>query len=149
MIVIPFKYLWKIYFFLKLQGHGLKFELATPYSVLNFLSLFDRSSFLSHAIEISKNGKDIIWTSLKNVLFSKITRAWFKNWACHALFNFELWKLEMSVTGSFLSHTPVILENCAFFVVVEMILLTFFDNPNQKSLIWRFQFAVPEHSPHP
>ena len=30
-----------------------------------------------------------------------------------------------------------------------MILLTFFDTPNQKSLIWRFQFAVPEHSPHP
>ena len=49
----------------------------------------------------------------------------------------------------FLSHTPVIFENCVFFIVVEMILLTFFDTPNQKSLIWRFQFAVPEHIPHP
>ena len=49
----------------------------------------------------------------------------------------------------FLSHTPVIFENCVFFLVVEMILLTFFDTPNQKSLIRRFQFAVPEHIPHP
>ena len=43
----------------------------------------------------------------------------------------------------------MILENCVFFIVVEMILLTFFDTPNQKSLIWRFQFAVPEHIAHP
>ena len=106
MILMSLEYLKEIHICSKLRGCGLKFELATPYSVLNFLSLFDRSSFLSHAIEISKNGKDIIWTSLKNVLFPKITRAWFKNWACHALFNFELWKLEMSVTGSFFKPHP-------------------------------------------
>ena len=35
----------------------------------------------------------------------------------------------------FLSHIPVIFEKFVFFIVVEMISLTFFDTPNQKSLI--------------
>ena len=57
--------------------------------------------------------------------------------------------LKWAWQAHFFNHTPVIFENCIFFMVVEMILLTFFDTPNQKSLTWRFQFAIPEHSPHP
>ena len=38
---------------------------------------------------------------------------------------------------------------CIFYSCLNDIINFFFDTPNQKSLIWRFQFAVPEHIPHP
>ena len=34
----------------------------------------------------------------------------------------------------FLSHTSQILKNYVFFIDVQMVLLSFFDNPNQKYL---------------
>ena len=40
--------------------------------------------------EISKNGTNIIWTSLKDIQFSKVRGLLLKNWACHAHFHFEL-----------------------------------------------------------
>ena len=39
---------------------------------------------------ISKNGTNIIWTSIKDIQFSKITGLWGKKWDCHAHFNFEI-----------------------------------------------------------
>ena len=34
--------------------------------------------------------------------------------------------------AQFLSHTPATLKSYVFFIDVQMILLSFFDNPNQK-----------------
>ena len=36
--------------------------------------------------------------------------------------------------AQFLSHTPATLKSYYFFIDVQMILLSFFDNPNQKYL---------------
>ena len=57
-----------------------------------------RAFFLSlKPVGMPKNGTNITWTSLKDVSFCKVTRVLFKNWACHAHFNFEIW---MAVAGS-------------------------------------------------
>ena len=64
-------------------------------------SLLDRSPFLSNVIEIWKNGTNIIWRSIKDASFPKITRVLLKNLACHALLHFGPWNIEMSVMGSF------------------------------------------------
>ena len=50
-----------------------------------------RAFFLNlNPARISKNGINIIWTSIKNTHFSKVTGAQLKNQACYAHFNFEL-----------------------------------------------------------
>ena len=50
--------------------------------------------------------------------------------------------------AQFLSHTPATLKSYVFFIDVQMILLSFFDNPNQKStnqekLILSVQSVLP------
>ena len=149
LILESFKDLKKIHFSWKLRGCGLKFELAMPYSVLNFFSLFDRSSFLSHAIEISKNGKDIIWTSLKMYYFLKLQGRGSKIEPAmpFSILSFE--NLKWVWQAHFLSHTPVTVENCVSLIDVEMILIIFFDTRSQKLSTWRFPFSVPIHNPHP
>ena len=64
-----------------------------------------------------------------------------------SILNFE--SLKWVWQAHFSSHSPVTFENGVSFIDVVMVLLTFFDTPNQKSLIWRFQFAVMEHIFHP
>ena len=51
------------------------------------------------------------------------------------------WILDLEILkwawqAHFFSHAPVIFENYVFFIVIEMILITFFDIPNLKSVIW-------------
>ena len=43
-------------------------------------------------LEISKNDNNIIWTSLKNTCFYKVTGVWLKNWAYHTYFKFKIEK---------------------------------------------------------
>ena len=40
--------------------------------------------------------------------------------------------LKWALQAQFLSHTPATLKSYVFFIDVQMILLSFFDNPNQK-----------------
>ena len=85
---------------------------------------------------ISKKVNNIISTSLKNTLFQKITGAWLEKWACHTDFEISGSKIEKGVAGSvFKPHPCNFLESC-FFINVEMILLTYLDPPNQKSVSW-------------
>ena len=43
-------------------------------------------------LEISKNGTNIIWRSIKNTYFSKVSKVWVKNCACHAHLKFRFQK---------------------------------------------------------
>ena len=54
----------------------------TPYSSLFFVNL--------KPVEISKNHKNIICTSIKVVQICKVWRVWLKNQACYAHFSFEI-----------------------------------------------------------
>ena len=64
-------------------------------------------------VEIPKYHGNIICLSSKNKYFFKIWRAWLKNWAYHALLNFEIW---MGVAGSiFVPHPPNFEKICIFY----------------------------------
>ena len=70
----------------------------------------------------------------------KLYRFW-KLWGCgskdmpatpFSILNFKwVWQTQ------FLSHTSQILKNYVFFIDVQMILVSFFDIPYQKSAIWK------------
>ena len=52
---------------------------------------------------ISKNASNIIWRSIKNTHFSRISWVRVKNWACHVHLKF---KIEMAVAGSIFGWRP-------------------------------------------
>ena len=57
---------------------------------------------------------------------------WLKNCACHALLKFEI---QMGVAGSILKLQPCgFNKENVFLVDVQMLLVSFFDTPNQKSV---------------
>ena len=50
--------------------------------------------------------------------------------------------------AQFLSHTYETLENYVFYIDLQMILVPFFDIPNQKSVIWkRLNFLLHDRPP--
>ena len=61
---------------------------------------------------------------------------------------FSILSLKWAWRAQFLSHTPATLKSYVFFIDVQMILLSFFDNPNEKSTnqekpILSVQFVLP------
>ena len=51
--------------------------------------------------------------------------------------------------AQFLGHTPQILKNCVFFIDVQMILVPFFDIPNQESAILEKPILRAHSRPQP
>ena len=65
-----------------------------------------------------------------------------------SVMSFSILSLKWAWWAQFLSLTPVTLKSYVFFIDVQMILLSFFDNPNQKyinqgKLILSFWFILP------
>ena len=74
-------------------------------------------------VEVWKCHVNIIWRSLKNKCLCKISELWLKNWACHALFNFELLK---GVAASFFEpHPPNFGQACFFYRCSNVISIIF------------------------
>jgi len=72
-----------------------------------------KAFFLSWKLtEIWKNDTNIIWTSLKNTHFSKVSRLLLKNCACHALLNFEI---QMGVADPIFEPQPCNFEKLCIF----------------------------------
>ena len=91
---------------------------------------------------ILTNGTNIICLSSKSMQFCKIQRLWLKNWACHAHLNF---KIQKGVEG----HTLLILKKYVLIINVQMILLSYFDIPNQKFINWKRPiFLVHDRPPY-
>ena len=84
-------------------------------------------------VEIWKCHVNIIWRSLENNCLCKISELWLKNWACHALFNFELLK---DVAASFFEPHPPNFGQACIFIDVQMLLVSYFCSSYQKVRIW-------------
>ena len=83
------------------------------------------SQFTPKWFEFSKNDTNIIWTSIKNTLFFKVTGVWLKNWACHAHLKF---KIEMGVAGLiFEPHPPNFQNQYNFFRCTNDVTMIFWD----------------------
>ena len=70
------------------------------------MRLNEKISFLEITdlwFETSKIGTNIIWRSLKNTQFFKVTRLWLKNWVCGAHLNF---KIQKGVAGTIIELQP-------------------------------------------
>ena len=61
---------------------------------------------------IWKSGSNMIWTPLRNIHFSKVSRLSLKNCACHALLNSEI---QRGMAGSILVPQPCIFEKLCIF----------------------------------
>ena len=89
------------------------------------ISIFQIRDF---RLGISKNASNIIWRSIKNTRFSKISWVWVKNWACHAPLKFEI---EMGMAGSIIELCNLLtFQNCIFFEDKQLTLVSFFEIHN-------------------
>ena len=106
--------------FLKKDGN------LSPNSNLKFWrNEIDFSQFTPKWFEFSKNDANIIWTSIKNTIFFKVTGVWLKNWACHAHLKF---KIEMGMAGLvFEPHPPNFQNQYNFFRCTNDITMIFWD----------------------
>ena len=92
-----------------------------------------RAFFLScEPARIWKNCTNIIWISLENAHFQK-----FQDWSSKIVPAMPFWilKFKRAWQAQFLSHILVTLKKCVFFIGVQMILVSFFDISDQKSVI--------------
>ena len=48
------------------------------------------SKITDFGLGISKNGTNIIWTSIKDTYFFKVAGPWLKNWVCHTHLKFRI-----------------------------------------------------------